>query len=412
MLADTIDLRTFSPPGQRLLDELQRDTYRTFFWVANMRAGKTVCICTAMVEEGLRDLALQRGNGEYLIAASTMGQAKAITAGHFEDICKQYGVPFEIKGGAKPHYLVGRALRYYLAGGGRKGTEDGWRGTKLTSVFLDEATTLNESFVQLILTRMDYPHGRVFMTMNPENPWHPLKLAYYDDPRDNVLVLESKWGDNPHYPPEAMAEMEAMLRATPHLYRRYILGEWVAAEGVVFPISPRMVKSVPHEKVGLVSIDPGASGVTAATLFVRVHRPGNRRGWHVADEYVHDRDKSGDMTVSEHIDALLAKGWMPREFVLDPVTGAEYRTHLQRRGYQARLADMAVDRGIIITNDALASGSLTIDPTCIELLKACAVYIFAEHSDRPVKDNDHLPDTLRYGARRLFRNRMDILERG
>ena len=247
---------------------------------------------------------------------------------------------------------------------------------------------------------MDYPFGKLILTTNADNPYHPLKVKYVDRGPSNVRLLTSQWRENPHFSAEAATQLEDELRHTPYLYRRLILNEWASSAGLVFEIDPRtMVRHTDHEKRGIVVIDPGVTGVTAALLFVKVSY-----GWHVAGEYLHDRVVGGQLSDDQHLDRILGLGWAPTGFVLDPVTGGNYQAIIRRRGWRAELAELDVQDGIVATTNALYSGRLTIEPSLIDLLQSVAVYAMNPLTDKPDKGSgpSHLPDCLRYGGRHLF----------
>ena len=114
------------------------------------------------------------------------------------------------------------------------------RGFTSYGAFLNEATTLHDSFVKECISRCSGEGARIYMDTNPENPTHTVKIDYVDkdgqileNGRINIRSFQFTLYDNTFLNDEYVRSIEA---STPSgmFYDRDILGKWVAAEGVVY----------------------------------------------------------------------------------------------------------------------------------------------------------------------------------
>ena len=157
-----------------------------------------------------------------------------------------------------------------------------------------------------------------------------------------------------------------------------------------------MIVDEDFDPAGMIIVDPGPASVTAALLIVE--KP---YGYLVADEYHWDRDRQGLLTDQEHYDKITAK-WLGYRWEIDPASGG-FDALVRRKGQSVRNAINDIEEGIKSVLNGLYSGKLKINgKNCPHLLQTCAAYEFHPDTGKPIKRNDHLPDCLRYGARRLF----------
>ena len=114
------------------------------------------------------------------------------------------------------------------------------RGFTSYGAFLNEATTLHDTFVKECISRCSGDGARIYMDTNPENPMHTVKTDYIDKSGQrlengqlNIQAFQFTLYDNTFLNEEYVKSIEA---STPSgmFYDRDILGKWVAAEGVVY----------------------------------------------------------------------------------------------------------------------------------------------------------------------------------
>lgn len=114
------------------------------------------------------------------------------------------------------------------------------RGFTAAGAFLNEATTLHDTFVKEAISRCSYEGARIYMDTNPENPTHTVKTDYVDKDGQrlsngqlNIKAFNFTLYDNTFLNKEYVESIEA---STPSgmFFDRDILGVWVASEGVVY----------------------------------------------------------------------------------------------------------------------------------------------------------------------------------
>ena len=114
------------------------------------------------------------------------------------------------------------------------------RGFTSYGAFLNEATTLHDTFVKECISRCSGEGARIYMDTNPENPTHTVKVDYVDkdgqrleDGQLNIKAFQFTLYDNTFLNDEYIKSIEAST-PTGMFFDRDILGKWVAAEGVVY----------------------------------------------------------------------------------------------------------------------------------------------------------------------------------
>ncbi len=184
-------------------------------------------------------------------------------------------------------------------------------------------------------------------------------------------------------------------------YRRYILGEWVQAQGRVYDFfQPDMAAPVPEGPFDrwYISCDYGTVNPTSMGLWGRCAGVWYR----VREFYFDSRRAQRQMTDEEYADALaeLAGQRQIREVIVDPAA-ASFLEVLRRRGWRVRKANNDVLRGIRLTADLLKRGKLVICAGCDDCLREIEEYVWdlsGGGQDRVRKEHDHAMDDMRYFA--------------
>ena len=152
-------------------------------------------------------------------------------------------------------------------------------------------------------------------------------------------------------------------------------------------------------------MDYGTMNAFAALLFAKIDGT-----WYAVREYYYSgRDKGAQKTDEQYaqdIDTWCAD-ILPNErikTIIDP-SAASFIALLRKRGhrYKAIPADNAVADGLRETANALESGYVKISNKCKNWLDEASGYVWDVKSgdDRPVKENDHLMDAMRYFVRTM-----------
>ena len=105
------------------------------------------------------------------------------------------------------------------------------QGSGIQYCYGDEVATWNEEVFAMLKSRLDKEYSCFDGTCNPERPTHYLK-KFLDSDADIYQQAYTIY-DNPFLFPGFVANLEKEYRGTVY-FDRFILGKWVAAEGIIY----------------------------------------------------------------------------------------------------------------------------------------------------------------------------------
>ena len=294
--------------------------------------------------------------------------------------------------------LWGRENRFYTFGGRDESSAALIQGITFAGILLDETALMPRSFVEQACARCSVAGSRLWFNCNPEGPEHWFyKTWILEAEKRNCLRLAFTMEDNPSLT-EAIRERYRRLY-TGVFYQRYILGQWVQAEGRVYDFfTPDMLGRPPEGcESWYISCDYGTVNPTSMGLWGK-----KGESWYrVAEFYFDSRREKRQMTDGEYADALeaLAGGRKLRGVIVDP-SAASFLEVLRRRGIPVRKAKNDVLSGIRLTSDCLKSGKMVICDTCPDCIRELGEYLWEPGGgkDRVRKEHDHAMDDMRYFA--------------
>ena len=225
--------------------------------------------------------------------------------------------------------------------------------------------------------------------------------AYCDGAEErNCLYLHFTMEDNPSLSPRIRARYERAYSGT--FYRRFILGEWTAAKGLIYDffMPQEYCARVPEKPWELVriSIDYGTVNPTSFGLWALKDGV-----WYRAREYYFDSRREGQQkTDAEYVADLkkFAAGETVEKVIVDP-SAASFIEALRREGFPVSRADNDVADGIRVTANLLKQRKIVICEGCESCLAEIAAYCWEDSGtgrDRPKKERDHAMDEMRYFA--------------
>ena len=256
------------------------------------------------------------------------------------------------------------------------------------------------SFVEQVCARCSVEGSRLWFSCNPESPAHWFYQEWVQKAQEkNVLRLSFTMRDNPGLSRETIRRYEAMFQGA--FYRRFILGEWAQAEGLVYDFfGPELVREAPEGLGGpwYISCDYGTVNPTSMGLW------GRKDGiWYRAAEFYYDsRRERRQKTDGEYAQdlAALAGGRNIQGVVVDP-SAASFLELLRRQGWPVVRAKNDVLSGIRTTAELLRAGKIVICSPCRDAIREFGLYCWdtsGTGGDRVVKSNDHAMDDIRYFA--------------
>ena len=228
--------------------------------------------------------------------------------------------------------------------------------------------------------------------------------------------------DNLTISAEKRAEYESLYSGV--FYDRFILGKWVKAEGVIYPMFNREYHVVPQEDRPYdqyyISCDYGTLNPMSMGLWGRVSAhlddEGNRvpERWYRIREYYWDgRKQNRQLTDEEYYLALeeLAGGRRIEDVIVDP-SAASFITCIRRHDrYSVKKADNDVVNGIRQVATYLQCGRIFFNDCCKDAIREFGLYVWDEKSgkDAPLKENDHAMDDIRYFVHTVMKRSDDII---
>jgi PBSX family phage terminase large subunit len=291
---------------------IREATGRVNVYEGAIRSGKTI----ASLLRWLIFVAAAPHTGALVIVGRTRDSAWRNVIGPLQDPALFGPVAGQTVGnyGAPTVTILGR--RVYVLGAHDAKAEAVLRGLTVAGAYVDEATVVPEQFFTQLLGRMSVPGAQLFATTNPDNPAHWLKARFLD----RLLQLPD-WrrfhftlADNPSL---TAAYVESIKREFTGLwYRRFILGEWVAAEGAIYSMWNPDAHVVPWaelpemQRLLAVGVDYGTTNATAALLLGL----GVDARLYLVDEWRHD-PKQTNVRLTDTELARRVGGWLDNPHV-------------------------------------------------------------------------------------------------
>jgi phage terminase large subunit-like protein len=291
-------------------------------------------------------------------------------------------------------------------------------------VWIDEECDV-EVFDELYQRTVDCG-GKILLTLTPlsdvgsgaRRPWVFDLHKEWKQGRKDLVFIQLSALDNPFIPEAEKQKLKEKWAGHPE-ERARLYGDFIKRSGLVYPMWDREKhvlkrQSLPHEWRRIVSIDPAATGVTAAVW--AAISPRN-------DVYIYRVYYERDAIVSEHAKNILLRNGQDRIdiWLIDPVWGAARNAETHKQGYQlyrengcpVRLAPRTEDYGRDIMAEYLSAalepssrnpklflvGEL---PEWTDEIEGYVWDVYAKgqlkgmNKGKPTKRNDHLMNATQY----------------
>lgn len=218
-------------------------------------------------------------DAQYLMVAKTITSLKRNCLDLLQSLVGDKN--FKYNTSSKEGKLFGRTI--YLEGVNDVRAEGKIRGMTLQGAYCDELTLFTEDFFTMLLSRLSMPGAKLFGSTNPDTPAHWLNQKYLL--RGNELDLYQKKfliDDNPYLDPAYIDNLKREYTGV--FYKRFILGEWVVADGLCyqqFADNPeKWLRDEAEDNIHFISIGVDFGGNNSKTTFVAVaiHKDFSRIG--------------------------------------------------------------------------------------------------------------------------------------
>ncbi|MBQ8550791.1 MAG: PBSX family phage terminase large subunit [Clostridia bacterium] len=293
--------------------------------------------------------------------------------------------------------LDGRENTFYLFGGRDESSAALIQGMTLSGVLFDEAALMPRSFVEQALARCSVEGSKFFFNCNPQGPSHWFYREWIKKSEEKrALYLHFTMAENPSLSPDILRRYTSLYSGT--FYERFVLGRWVAAEGLVYPFFREEDMADPPERCHkyYISCDYGTVNPSSFGLW------GLCDGvWYRLKEYYYSSRTAGQQKTDEEyyreLERLAGENRITA-VICDP-SAASFMTCIKRHGrFTVIPAKNDVLDGIRRVSDCLRSSRIRICRGCSDAAREFSLYRWDEAAvkDAPKKENDHAMDDIRY----------------
>jgi PBSX family phage terminase large subunit len=277
----------------------------------------------------------------------------------------------------------------------------------------DEVVEYPKSFLAQLFLRMSPLGARFYGSTNPDNPYCYLKAEVIDNKEfaPDLEVINFSLDDNPNLDLRSKA---SIIASQTGVYRlRYILGQWVLAEGSIYKdawdseLNTCTNKTMPVGLKGTggfvdhwFAVDPGVDHPQATYEFY----DDGKVVWVTREDVWDSKITMQQRTDSQYGDALIKFMGGTNCQVILPPESASYHAELSSRGLWVTDADNAVSDGIHTVSTLLHSRRLIVNKDeCPRLVRKIPEYAWSSKAaklgkEEPLKIADDEVDALRYGV--------------
>lgn len=378
-----------------------------------IRSGKTSLMTVAYVDWAMRCFNHRR----FIILGKTVGSALRNVVEPYMQLSyarKRYKISYR-RGDNRMIVRCGERENWFDVFGGKdESSYQLIQGFTAAGCFVDEVALCNQSAVNQALARCSVDGSKYWFNCNPDSPRH----WFYTDwilgaERHNALHLHFQLRDNPSLTEHIIERYESQYTGV--FRRRYIDGEWVLAEGLVYDMpEDEYVGEPPRDESGdiphgewYISIDYGITNPFAAILWLVT-----RDVAYAVDEYVFDSKATGRrLTDGQHYAGVeaLAGNRPVQAIVIDPSATSFKEEIVAHDRFDYINANNDVVPGIAVTANMLRRGQIKVSPRCKGIIKEMGLYRWDEGKDRDavIKENDHCMDSMRYIANSVLKYELE-----
>lgn len=298
---------------------------------------------------------------------------------------------------------------FYIFGGKDERSQDLIQGITLAGMFFDEVALMPESFVNQATGRCSVTGSKYWFNCNPDSPRHWFKVNWIDKCEEkHLLYLHFTMDDNLSLDGQIKERYRSMYAGV--FFKRYILGLWCVAEGLVYSMfneDKHVTQNyITGAKEYIVSVDYGTVNPFSAGLWAfdgrkavrekEIYYNSRAAGVRVDDEayYKMMNEMIGDRKVT---------------FIIVDPSAASFIEVIKKYGkYIVKGADNDVLDGIRVVTTMLNKDMIQIHESCKNCINEFGLYCWNEDSgeDAVIKENDHAMDDVRYFCYTFLRRRL------
>ena len=369
--------------------------HRWNFKTGATRAGKTHIDYTFVIPKRIRERVGEEG------LAVILGVTKStIERNVLEPMRNLYGKDLvgEINSQNKC-YLFGEWV--YCLGAEKVSQVSKIRGASIKYCYGDEVADWSPEVFDLLKSRLDKPYSCFDGALNPQGPNHWLKKFLESDA--DIYCQKYTIFDNPFLSEEFVNNLCNEYSGSVY-YKRYILGEWAIAEGLVYGMFEREKNvfqgAAPYRESSAyyLTVDYGTMNPFAVGL-MELQNNGVVRQIREAHYSGREEGKTADNEKYYKILQDVAEGYPITSVVIDPSAAGMKATIRKYGEFTCTDGNNDVLNGIQEVTKYINAGYLLIHDSCKESLKEFESYAWDDKvldKDEVIKENDHHMDAIRY----------------
>lgn len=376
-----------------------KNKYDAIIADGSVRSGKTVSMSISFLMWAMENFS----DCNFAICGKTVGSCRRNV---IKPLINMMGGRYNIKDKRSENLLTvskkGKTNSFYIFGGKDESSQDLIQGITLAGILFDEVALMPRSFVEQGLARCSVEGARFWFNCNPDNPNHWFYKEWILNASEKHAVrLKFLMDDNLSLSQKVKERYYCLYTGT--FFRRFILGEWVIAEGLVYQhfndhIADMLWHGSEDELKGrwYISMDYGTINPCSMGLWcVRDHE-----AIRVKEYYFNSREEGYQKTDEEHYEALeeLAGNHYIEDVIIDPSAASFKETIHRHNKFYTRNAKNDVVNGIRTTSSMLNVGLVKIGASCVNSIAEFGMYSWDSKSseDKVIKENDHAMDDIRY----------------
>ena len=300
----------------------------------------------------------------------------------------------------------GKENHFYIFGGKDKSSASLIQGLTLNGVFFDEVALQEKSFVEQAVARtLSVKNAKLWFNCNSEHWFYKEWIKDADGKNEkHTLHIHFLMEDNPTLSEQQIKRAKSLY--TGIFLKRFVFGQWVKSEGLVYPMfcEENITNSTDFEGEYYVSIDYGTSNPFSMGLWVDTGNKSVR----LKEFYFDSKREQKQLTDEEYYEKLqkFTAGYKIKSIIIDPSAASFIQTIKRHGDFKVRTANNQVLSGISFVCELLNEKQILINESCTDIIREFSLYRWDEtkQTDAVVKEFDHALDEMRYFCLTVLNN--------
>ena len=341
-----------------------------------IRSGKTIAMICSFLRWSMKNF-----EGEsFILAGKSIGALKRNVLKPMFQILGAWGIKYEYN--RSEHFIIIGTNTYYCFGANNEASQDVLQGLTAAGALADEGALFPQSFTDQMIGRCSVDGAKIFINCNPRGPYHYMKIEFIDKRWEKqIYYLHFIMDDNLSLSEKVKQRFRRMFSGV--FFKRYILGLWVMAEGIIYDMFDEDRHKVPATDRAYTEYY--VSGDYGKEYYYSGKDKGKQK---TDEEYYQDLEKFiGDIKI--------------KAVIVDPSAASFIATIKKHRKFRVKKANNDVLEGIRNVATALSNELINYNDCCLNTFREFFSYVWdvkaAERGeDKPAKQNDHCLDADRY----------------